>query len=160
MENSHSEHYQHHHSHHQLPKTENRFALAVSATLHCLLGCGIGEVMGIIIANFIGLNMLNSMILAVVLGFVAGFALGMYPLLKAGFGFRQALRMVFIAEGLSIVVMETFEVLTQAYVPGVMEAGLTSGIFWLGMLLSLIAGFVAALPVNYYLIGLGIRHQH
>jgi hypothetical protein len=157
----HSHHHHHHsHQHHTEVKVENRFSLAISATLHCLLGCGIGEVLGLIIANIIGLDMISSMVLAVSLGFVAGFALGIYPLLRAGFGFKQALKMVFVAEGLSIVVMETFEVLTQIYVPGVMEAGLTSFIFWFGMLLSLLVGFIAALPVNYYLIGIGVRHHH
>lgn len=150
----------HHHQHSTQIKPENRFNLAISATLHCLLGCGIGEVVGMIIANILGLDMLSSMILAVLLGFVAGFVLGIYPLLQAGFRFKQAFRMVFVAEGLSIAVMETFEVLTQIYVPGVMEAGLNSFIFWFGMVLSLAVGFIAALPVNYYLIGLGIKHHH
>ena len=65
-----------------------------------------------------------------------------------------------IAEGLSIAVMETAEVLIQVYTPGVMEAGLSSWIFWGGMLLALTAGFIAAFPINYVLVGKGIRHVH
>ncbi len=84
----------------------------------------------------------------------------MWPLLRAGFDFSRALRRVFVAETLSIVVMEATEVLVQVYTPGVMDAGLNSWIFWLGMLLALAAGYAAAFPVNYIMIGKGIRHAH
>jgi hypothetical protein len=157
MEHSHSEHS--HHIHHH-PKVENRFNLAISATLHCLLGCGLGEVLGIIIGTALYLDNITTMALGIILGFVMGFALGIMPLLRAKFTFQKALKAVLVAEGLSIVVMEATEVLVQVYTPGVMEAMLTDSIFWWGMLLSLFAGFIVALPVNYYLIGLGIRHQH
>ena len=94
------------------------------------------------------------------MGFVFGFILGMWPLLKAGFPFRRAVKQVFIAEGLSIAVMETAEVLTEVYVPGVMESGLNAPIFWIGMILALIAGFLAAFPVNFIMVKQGIKHQH
>jgi len=81
-------------------------------------------------------------------------------LLRAGFDFSRALRQVFIAETLSIVVMETTEVLVQVYTPGVMQAGLDSWLFWAGMSLALTAGYIAAFPVNYVLVGKGIRHVH
>jgi hypothetical protein len=84
----------------------------------------------------------------------------MWPLLRAGFDFSRALRQVFIAETLSIVVMEATEVLVQVVTPGVMAAELDSWIFWLGMGLALKAGYVAAFPVNYVLVGKGIRHVH
>jgi Domain of unknown function (DUF4396) len=134
--------------------------LALSATFHCLIGCGIGEVTGMIISMAIGLDITSSIILSVTLGFVAGLALGVWPLLRYGFTFRNALNTVIIGEGLSIVVMEAFEVGTQLYIPGVMTAHLTDGIFWWGMLASLGAGFIAALPVNYFFVKRGIRHQH
>ncbi len=134
--------------------------LAHSATLHCLLGCGIGEVVGVIIGTALNFSNINTLILAVVLGFVFGFVFGMRPLLRAGFDFSRALRQVFVAESLSIVVMEATEVLVQVYTPGVMEAGLSSWIFWLGMGFALAAGYVAAFPVNYILVGKGIRHIH
>jgi len=149
----------HSHSHNQ-EEEQSKSKLAFSATLHCLLGCGIGEVVGVIIGTALLMTNVNTLILAVSLGFVFGFILGMRPLLKAGFNFKNAFKTVLIAEGLSIVVMETTEVLVEVYTPGVMEAGLTSWIFWAGMLLALTAGFIAAYPVNYYLIGIGIRHQH
>ena len=134
--------------------------LAISATVHCLIGCGIGEVVGMVIATALGMSMVGSMVLAVILGFVAGMGLGVVPLLKAGFSLSGALKTVVIAEGLSIAVMEAFEVWTQVMIPGVMEAGLTDGIFWLGMVAGLAAGFVAALPVNYVMIKRGVRHRH
>ena len=154
------EHKDEHLHDHDHVEEQSQSRLAFSATLHCLLGCGIGEVIGMIIGTALLMSNVNTLILAVVLGFVFGFILGMIPLLKAGFNFRRALKTVFIAEGLSIVVMETAEVLVEVYTPGVMQAGLSSWIFWAGMLLALTAGFIAAYPVNYYLIGKGVRHQH
>lgn len=138
----------------------SRHRLSFSATLHCLIGCGIGEVAGVIIGTALDFTMMNTMILGVLLGFVMGFLFGAYPLLRAGFGVRRALRQVLIAEGLSIAVMEAFEVLVQVYTPGVMEAGLGDAIYWYGMGAALVVGFVAAYPVNWYLLGRGIRHEH
>lgn len=158
----------HHHTgaHQQAPARpklrhgRSTFRLAVSATVHCLIGCGIGEVAGMVIATALGMSMISSMVLAVALGFVAGLALGVVPLLRAGFDFKKALKIVVVAEGLSIAVMEAFEVATQVMIPGVMEAGLASGLFWMGMGAGLAAGFVAALPVNYVMIRRGVRHLH
>ncbi|MBK9096574.1 MAG: DUF4396 domain-containing protein [bacterium] len=141
-------------------KTQSTFRLAVSATLHCLIGCGIGEVLGVIIGTAFGLDMITTMIIAVILGFIGGLVLGIVPLIRASFTFRNALKTVIVAEGLSIVVMEAFEVLTQVLIPGVMEAGLSEPIFWYGMIAALTVGFIAALPVNYIMIKKGVRHQH
>ncbi len=138
----------------------SQLRLAHSATWHCLLGCGIGEVVGVIIGTAFGYSNLTTLVMAVALGFVFGFVAGMWPLLRAGFDFSRALRQVFVAESLSIVVMETTEVLIQVYTPGVMDAGLGSWVFWLGMAFALTAGYAAAFPVNYVLVGKGIRHIH
>ncbi len=155
-------HDQHHH-HHAVDYKENQQShtrLAVSATIHCLLGCGVGEVTGMIIGTALSFSNINTIILAIILGFVFGFLLGMRPLLKAGFTFKRAFKQVLIAEGLSIAVMETAQVGTEVLIPGVMQAHLHEPIFWIGMLLALIAGFLAAYPVNYYMIKRGVRHQH
>ncbi len=158
-----------HHQHHNSPAQilpEKRisepsgFRLAFSATVHCLLGCGLGEIAGVIIGTMLGWANMPTMLLAILLGFVFGFLLGMRPLLQAGFSLKKAFRTVLIAEGLSIAVMETAEALTEIYTPGVMQAGLDDGIFWLGMLFALTMGFVAAFPVNIWLIKRGVRHQH
>ncbi len=137
-----------------------RVRLATSATVHCLLGCGLGEVAGVIIGVALGLSIFVTVVMAISLGFVFGFAFGLIPLLRAGFTVRWALKQVLIADGLSIVVMETAEVLVEVYTPGVMGAGLASPTFWLGLTLALAAGFLAAFPVNYILVGRGIRHTH
>jgi hypothetical protein len=160
MEHTHQHNIHLHHTPSTLPDKESFLKLAVSATLHCLIGCGIGEVVGMVIATYFGMTMFSSMVLAITLGFVFGFALGIMPLIRKGISFSQALKIVLVAEGLSIAVMEAFEVITQLVIPGVMEATLTGKIFWLGMGASLAVGFVAALPVNYYMIKRGVRHQH
>jgi len=148
-----------HETHHE-PSTRDKLKLATSATVHCLLGCGLGEVVGVIIGTALALSIVRTIVLAVSLGFVFGFAFGLIPLLKARFRLKDAVRTVLIAETLSIAVMEVTEVLVQVYTPGVMEAGLTSGLFWVGMFLALLAGFIAAFPVNLILVGRGIRHAH
>ena len=147
------------HHNHQLSKRDRR-RLATSATTHCLIGCGFGEIIGVVLGTALALSQLQTMVLAILLGFVFGFALGLMPLLSAGFSWSRAFKQVLIAEGLSIVVMETAEVLIQVYSPGVMEAGLSSWLFWVGMLAALVAGFIAAYPVNFYLVGRGVRHVH
>ena len=139
---------------------QSHFRLAFSATWHCLLGCGLGEVAGMAIGTALHWDNVSQMALAIVLGFVGGFGLGIVPLLKAGFSWGRAFKQVLVAEGLSIVVMETAEVLTQVYTPGVMHAHITDAIFWLGMLLGLAVGFAAAFPVNYFMIKRGVRHAH
>lgn len=145
---------------HLKKKKQSTFSLAVNATIHCLIGCGIGEVLGIIIGTALSLDMFTTMVIAIILGFIGGLLLGIIPLLRASFTFKNALKTVVVAEGLSIVVMEAFEVLTQIIIPGVMEAGLTEPIFWYGMIAALAVGFLAALPVNFVMIKKGLRHQH
>ncbi len=112
------------------------------------------------IAMSLGWAVWPSIVLSVGLGFVFGFALGVRPWLREGYSILQALKAVLIAEGLSIVVMETAEVLTQLYVPGLLDAHLTSGLFWLGMTGALAAGFAAAYPINLWLIRRGVVHKH
>jgi H+/Cl- antiporter ClcA len=99
------------------------------------------------------------MILAIVLGFIGGFALGIVPLRKAGYSWKHAFRQLLIAEGLSIAVMETFEVLVR-FILRCYGSQARDSIFWAGMVLGLIAGFIAAYPVNYIFVRKGIRHQH
>jgi hypothetical protein len=104
--------------------------------------------------------MVPSIALAVSLGFVLGFILGMRPLRKHGYSFTNAFKQVLLAEGLSIVFMETAEVLVEVYTPGFMQAGLFDPILWGGMLLALTAGFMAAWPVNLIMVKRGYRHVH
>jgi putative flippase GtrA len=158
--NGHTMHANHNMIMHEKQEEKNTFILALSATLHCLIGCGIGEVVGMIIGTSLNMSMIDTTILSVILGFIAGLSLGVVPLLRVKFTFKNALKTVLIAEGLSIAVMEAFEVMTQWMIPGVMAGHLTDWIFWAGMLAALVVGFIAALPVNYIMIKRGVRHQH
>jgi len=146
------------------PKAATRnssyFSLAISATFHCLIGCSIGEILGMVISTAAGLNNYYSILISILLGFTGGLLLGILPLMKHGFSLTTALKTVIIGEGLSIFVMEMFEVLIAVSIPGVMDAHLTDGLFWTGMAASIPAGFLAALPVNYFMIKRGIRHIH
>src|SRR5262245_43011945 len=126
--------HEHHHHHRPEPSAArpapSAWRLALSATLHCLLGCGTGEVVGMVVATAFGLSNAASVVLTVVLGFIFGFALGLIPLRRAGFGWRRASRQVLVAEGLSIAVMEAVDVLVIMQTPGVMDAHLSSPLFW------------------------------
>ena len=139
---------------------ESTSKLAFSTTLHCLFGCGLGEVVGVIIGVALGLLAWQSLTIGVTLGFVFGFSLGVIPRVKAGKGFKSAFKIIFVAEFISIAVIETAEVLIEIYTPGVMSAGLTEPIFWGGMLLALSGGFIVAYPANYIMIKRGMKHCH
>jgi len=160
MEHSHPEpvHHAQRHPHAHGVQEPSVTRLAFSATVHCLLGCGTGEVLGMILGTAFGLSNTATIVLAVVLGFIGGFGLGILPLLRAAFSFARAFKQVLVAEGLSIAVMEAVDVLVQVNTPGVMDAHLSHPIFWAGMALALVAGFVAAFPVNYALIKRGVQH--
>ena len=139
-------------------------AMAASATLHCLTGCAIGEIAGLIIGTALGLGTGWTIGLAVGLAFLFGYALSTLPLLRAGMGFAAALSLVFAADTLSIAVMEVTDNLVMALIPGAMDAGLVNPLFWVSMMVALGAAFVAAFPVNKYLLGRGkghaLMHQH
>ena len=153
----------HHSSHHAQQKMQNRdsnFKLAFNATVHCLSGCFLGELLGLIISLIIGLGTMESTLLAVAMGFVMGLFLGVLPLIKAGYNFNNAIKIIILAEGISIAVMEGFEVLIMILIPGVMDAGIFDILFWSGMIGGLAVGFIAALPINYLMIKRGIRHSH
>ena len=135
-----------------------RNALAASATLHCLTGCAIGEIAGLMIGTAIGLTAGQTILLAVGLAFVFGYALSSLPLLGAGMGLGRALRLVLAADTVSILVMELVDNAVMAVSPGAMDAGLVDPVFWIGMIVALAAAFVAAFPVNRFLIDRGKGH--
>ena len=136
----------------------NSNAMAVSATLHCLTGCAIGEIVGLMIGTALGLSTVETIALAVALAFVFGYALSTIPLLKAGLGAGTAFSVVLAADTLSIATMEVVDNLVMLAIPGAMESGLVNPIFWLGMSLALTAAFFAAYPVNRYLLSKGKGH--
>jgi hypothetical protein len=136
----------------------SRNSMAANATLHCLTGCAIGEIAGLMIGTALGLSTAVTIALAVALAFLFGYTLSTLPLIQSGLGFFAALSVVFAADTLSIAVMEIVDNLVMAIIPGAMDAGLVNPIFWLGMMIALAVAFIAAFPVNRYLIDKGKGH--
>lgn len=132
--------------------------MAVSATLHCLTGCAIGEIAGLMIGTAAGLATGWTIVLAVSLAFLFGYALSTLPLLRSGLALGAALSVVLAADTLSIATMELVDNLVMALIPGAMDAGLVNPVFWVGMMIALTAAFFAAYPVNRYLLQRGKGH--
>ena len=132
--------------------------LAFTATLHCLSGCAIGEVLGMVIGTALGLSNLQTIGLAIVLAFLSGYALTMLPLLKAGLGLRRASRLALAADTASIAIMEIVDNAVMLLIPGAMDAGLSSPLFWGSLAFALVIAGVAAYPVNRWLIARGSGH--
>jgi len=132
--------------------------LAVQATVHCLTGCAIGEVLGLVIATLLNLHDLPSILLAVVLAFFFGYGLTIRPLVGGGLTLRAAVRVALAADTVSIVVMEITDNAVILVIPGAMAAGLLDGLFWGSLALSLVVAFVVAFPVNRWLIARGLGH--
>jgi len=126
--------------------------MAVSATLHCLTGCAIGEVLGLIIGTAFGLDTHVTLLLAIGLAFLFGYTLSTLPLLKAGMGVKAAFTVVLAADTLSIAVMELTDNAVMAAIPGAMNASLVNPMFWIAMPIALTVAFFVALPVNKYLL--------
>jgi hypothetical protein len=137
---------------------------AFSATLHCLTGCSIGEVLGVVIGSALGWGNFATIVLAIVLAFFFGYGLTMLPLLRSGIALGAALPLAFASDTLSITVMEIVDNLIILVIPGAMEAGLGSLLFWGSLAFALAIAFVAAFPVNRYLIARGkghaVVHEH
>ena len=134
------------------------WGMAASATLHCLTGCAIGEVLGMVIGTSLGWGNVPTIVLSVGLAFVFGYALTMRGVLRAGVGFRQAVRVALAADTVSIAVMELVDNAVIVGVPGAMEAGVAGWLFWAALAFSLAVAFVVTLPVNKWMIGRGVGH--
>src|ERR687890_2245584 len=131
---------------------------AFSATLHCLTGCAIGEVLGVVIGTALGWGNFATIALAIVLAFFFGYLLTMLPLLRSGLALGAVLPLAFASDTLSITVMEIVDNLIILVIPGAMDAGLGSLFFWGSLAFALAVAFVAAFPVNRYLISRGRGH--
>jgi hypothetical protein len=143
---------------------DDSWRTAVSATLHCLTGCAIGEVLGMVLASWWGWSTWPSVLLAVVLAFVFGYALTMSSVLRAGRAFWTAVHVALAADTVSIAVMEVVDNAVMVGVPGAIDAGLTSWLFWASLAFSLAVAFVLTVPVNRWMIARGkghaVVHQH
>jgi hypothetical protein len=132
--------------------------VAASATIHCLIGCAIGEVLGMIISTAFAWAAFSSIVLSVVLAFVFGYSLSMLPLLKHGLTLKKALALALAADTISIATMELTDNGFVLLVPGAIHAGLNTVLFWWSLFVSLGVAFLAAFPVNKYLIDKGKGH--
>jgi Domain of unknown function (DUF4396) len=146
---------------HDPPATDR---LALSATIHCLTGCAIGEVLGLVIATRLGWADLPSIALAVVLAFVFGYALTLRPLLASGVAIGRSMRLAFAADTVSITVMEIVDNAVILVIPGAMAADIADPLFWGSLALGLAVAGVVAYPVNHWLIARGqghaVLHEH
>ncbi|PZG15995.1 hypothetical protein C1J01_22500 [Nonomuraea aridisoli] len=132
--------------------------MAAQATLHCLIGCAIGEVLGMVIGTVTGMSNMATVVLAVALAFVFGYALTMRGVLRTGVDFRAALKVALAADTISIAVMEIVDNAVMLTVPGAMDAGLNSWLFWVALAGAFAVAFVVTTPVNKWLISRGKGH--
>lgn len=152
-----SEHEHHEHHHHDHPHGVS-WNEAAAATRHCLTGCGIGEVLGMVIGNIFNWHGAVTVVISIALAFLFGYALTITPVLKAGVPFKQAMRVALAADTVSIICMEIIDNLTVIVVPGAMNAGLSSALFWITLFAGLGIAFLLTTPVNKWMIGQGKGH--
>lgn len=131
---------------------------AASATTHCLTGCAIGEVLGVVIGTVLGWSNTPTIALAIALAFLFGYSFTMVPLLRAGLALATAVPLALASDTLSITVMEIVDNVILVVIPGAMEAGLGEVLFWVSLAVALAIAWVAAFPVNRYLIARGRGH--
>jgi hypothetical protein len=137
---------------------DSSWRTAVSATLHCLTGCAIGEVLGMVLATWWGWANGPSIALAIVLAFFFGYLLTGSSVIRAGMDLRTAVTVALAADTVSILVMEVVDNLVILLVPGAMDAGLADLLFWGSLALSLVVAFVITVPVNRAMISRGKGH--
>jgi hypothetical protein len=143
---------------HQDHASDSLTRTAIQATLHCLTGCAIGEVLGMVISTAFGLSNAVSIVISVALAFVFGYGLTLRPVLRVGIPLRRAAGLAFASDTLSITTMEFVDNAFILLVPGAISAGLTDSLFWWSLFVSLLIAFAAAVPVNRFLIARGKGH--
>src|SRR3954454_2794555 len=147
------------HDHHQMPTSGSALTgVAISATLHCLTGCAIGEILGMFIGTAAGLSNTTTVILSIALAFLFGYGLTSLPLLRAGFVLAAGVPIALASDTLSIATMELVDNAIIVAVPGAMEAGLGALLFWGSLAFSLAVAGLLTVPVNRWLIARGKGH--
>ena len=138
--------------------------VAFSATLHCLTGCALGEITGMIIGTAFNLHNLAAIVLSILLAFGFGYSFSMFPLLKSGLSLKKSLSLALASDTISISVMEIMDNLIIVFIPGALNAQLNDPLFWGSLAVSLFVAFWSAYPVNMYLISKGrghaVAHKH
>ena len=156
---SHEHEHEHDHGEHEMPTSGRALnAVALSATLHCLTGCAIGEVLGMVIGTALGFSEWGTVALAVALAFVFGYGLTSLPLLRAGLTLGAVVPIALASDTLSIATMELVDNGVMLAVPGAMESGLDSTLFWGSLSFALVVAGAVAVPVNRWLIARGKGH--
>jgi hypothetical protein len=149
----------HHHHHAPLPTSGRALdQVALSATLHCLTGCAIGEVAGVAIGTALGWSDFGTIALAIALAFLFGYSLTSLPLLRAGLAIATVIPIALASDTLSIATMEVVDNAIILLIPGAMEAGLGSVLFWGSLASALVIAGLAAFPVNRWLLRRGKGH--
>lgn len=153
----HGHHVDHrHHGPEQAVSSLNRTAFM--ATIHCLTGCAIGEVLGMVVGTALGWSNWPTVGLAVILAFLFGYGMTLWPLRRAGMAWSVALGLAFASDTLSMTTMEVVDNAIMLLLPGAMEAGLSDPLFWGSLLVSLVLAGAATFPVNRWLIARGQGH--
>ena len=149
----------HDHRHHELPRSGAAlWGVAVSATLHCLTGCAIGEIAGMAIGTALGLSNVTTLLIAIALAFVFGYSLTSLPLLRAGLALAAVIPIALASDTVSIAIMELVDNAVVLAVPGALDAGLGTLLFWGSLSFALAVAFVVTVPVNRWLIARGKGH--
>lgn len=153
-----------HHAAHAHPHGkpgEGRWLLAARSTRHCLIGCVIGEVIGLAIGVELGLSTAATIILATTLAYISGFTLGLLPVMKSrGLSLVEAFKLIWVGEAVSIGVMEIVMNAVDYRMGGMAAMSALSWPFWRGLMFAVPAGFLAAWPVNYWLLGRDLKRCH
>ncbi|MER6996252.1 DUF4396 domain-containing protein [Streptomyces sp. NPDC000410] len=156
-DHDHTQHgHAHHHAHHAGGGAS--WPMAAKATLHCLTGCAIGEVLGMIIGTALGWGTFATMALAIALAFLFGYSLTLSPILRAGLPLKAAIGVALAADTISIFVMEVVDNGVLLLVPGAMDAHLSDALFWGALAFAFLVAFLVTTPVNKWLIGRGKGH--
>ena len=152
------DHHMHHGAHDVSHDSSSLNRTALMATIHCLTGCTIGEILGMVIGTALGWGNWPTVALAVVLAFFFGYTMTLWPLRKTGMAWGTALGLAFASDTLSMTTMEIVDNAIMVVIPGAMDAGLWTALFWGSLIVSLIVAGIAAFPVNRWLIARGKGH--
>ncbi|CAL9508834.1 hypothetical protein SUDANB15_03578 [Streptomyces sp. enrichment culture] len=152
----HAGHAAHHGTHGARPGAS--WSTAVKATLHCLTGCAIGEILGMVIGTALLWGNVPTMVLAIALAFLFGYSFTLFAVVRAGLDLKSAIKVALAADTVSIAVMEFVDNGIIALTPGAMDAHLSDGLFWSALLGGFVVAFLVTTPVNKWMIGRGKGH--
>ncbi|MEV8551771.1 DUF4396 domain-containing protein [Streptomyces glaucescens] len=155
---AHHHEHQHHAGHHQHGHGPASWSMAAKATLHCLTGCAIGEILGMVIGTWLRWGNAQTMALAIGLAFLFGYSFTLFAVRRAGLGLKSAVKVALAADTVSIAVMELVDNTIIALTPGAMDAHLTEALFWYALLGGFAVAFLLTTPVNKWMIGRGKGH--